>query len=361
MRAREVACLGGLLLVVASLSGCATSGTGDDSALPPDSGTSQQHGQDSGVVDSSAQGLGDVGSAADSAVVDSGSTTLDSGSPATDSGSAAGDSGTLGDSASDSGGNGLDGGDGGHDAAADSSVVDSSVVDTAAPDTGTVVICQPGTLAGFTATPIAAVNNPGACTSGQVNSMVTQCLDPTSTQASCLAWQGVTANEDCLTNCPVFSTYSATNVTPGVSPPPAMGPWGPFIAVLNPGESDFFNLGACVTLADPTQQPCGDALTEQLECEYYACASNCSIPAPPADPTAAETAYNDCAIAADGCPASGNGPCTGVCGGYVNTVSSACGNVTGPALFCLDGSLSSTSSPTADPSLEKLIKQQCVN
>jgi hypothetical protein len=142
-----------------------------------------------------------------------------------------------------------------------------------------------------------------------------------------------------------------------------MGPWGPFISVFNPGESDFYNLGACVSLADPTQTSCGTALNEAFECEYDVCAPSCSIPASPADPTAAENAYNACTTAADGCPASGNGPCTGVCGSYVNMINNECGNqaLNGPAGYCLDGSLSSTSGATADPSIEKLIKQQCVN
>jgi hypothetical protein len=352
VRARKPSSLGalGALLFLCQLCHCATAGTGDDSAQS-DSGNQQA--QDSGGAADSTIGSGDSGPGPG----------FDSGAPATDTGTHPADTGTTTTDSSTAADSGTTAADSGQ-ALTDSGVAaDTAVVDTGTQDTSTTGgSCQPGSVAGFTAANVTSLNDNQACTGPQINSLVTDCFDPAATQAGCTTWQN--NNAGCFNSCTLFSPYAATNVTPGMSPPPApMGPWGPFISVLNPGEIDFLNLGACVSLADPTQTACGNALTAAFECEYDVCASSCSIPVAPADPTAAQTAYDNCSAAADGCPATGNGPCTGVCGSYANTINTACGNtaLNGAASFCLDGSLSSTSGATADPSLEKLIKQQCVN
>jgi hypothetical protein len=320
----------------------------DSEAPPADSGTEGDTG-----------GRADSGPSAESGAAETGAADTGSGDSGTEDAGrdGAGDSGTADSSTEDAP-------DSHADSATDSGLVDSTVADTgsAAADTSVPVTCQPGTLTGFTATNVQPLNNAGACTTGQISTIVTDCLDPNSTQTTCNNLSN--ADETCVTACPLFTPYSSTNVTIGMPAPPPMGPWGPFVQVFNPGESDFFNLGACVALADSTQTTCANALTQQFECETYVCAPNCSIPAAPADPTAAENAYNACTTAADGCPASGNGPCTGVCGTFVNSSSTECASVlngTGPAAFCLNGSLASTTSSTADPSLKKLLDQQCAN
>jgi hypothetical protein len=216
--------------------------------------------------------------------------------------------------------------------------------------------CQPASTEGFVPVEIEPLVNP-VCTDEQITGLVTQCYDPSLLDNSaCLAWKAVPENQTCLTSCPISTPIASGPVT-GNPPPPPVGPWGPIVKIENPGRIGFFDLGACLALMDPTPaaQACADALNTQLECEYYACAGNCSIPTTEtADAGAiydAQSAYIYCTYAAD----------TGPCASYVEAVTDCVAALPadGPGLFCVDGTLMSGDPGSFNPAAEKLLGAQC--
>jgi hypothetical protein len=214
--------------------------------------------------------------------------------------------------------------------------------------------CQPESTASFTPVKIVPLVNP-VCTDAQIVGLVTQCFDPSlPDDTACTAWKAIPENQGCLDNCPVASSIAPTPVM-GNPPPTPVSPWGPLVKIMNPGKLEFWDLGTCVALADPSPagQSCADALNAELECEYYACAGNCSIPLNP-DAGAllpAEEAYQNCTLSAD------RGPCVTYVNAVTTCVSSLPANA--PEMFCIDGSLLSGDPTSFDPAAEKIIGAQC--
>jgi hypothetical protein len=215
--------------------------------------------------------------------------------------------------------------------------------------------CQPQSADGFVPVKITPVVNP-VCTTSQVVGLVTQCFDPSlPDDTACNAWKADPANETCLTSCPVASPVAPMPVTSNPPPTPA-GPWGPLVKILNPGELEFWNLGACVSVTDPSTagQACADALNAELQCEYYTCAANCPVPTDTdagATIIAAEEAYRSCSLAAD----------TGPCASWVNAVTTCVSEPpdAAPESFCIDGTLLSGDPTSFDPAAEQFIGAQC--
>ena len=216
--------------------------------------------------------------------------------------------------------------------------------------------CQPARADAFKPVKIAPLVNP-VCTDDQINGLVTQCYDPSLPDSSaCDAWKAVPDNQSCLTSCPV-STPIAPGAISGNPPPTPAGPWGPLVKLENPGKIQFFDLGTCVALMDPSAagQACADAINTELECEYYACAANCPIPtSATADPStiiAAKEAYIYCTYAAD----------SGPCASYVKPVADCVAALPpeAPELFCVDGTLMSGDPSSFNPAAAKLLGAQC--
>jgi hypothetical protein len=77
--------------------------------------------------------------------------------------------------------------------------------------------------------------------------------------------------------------------------------WAPFVFALNPGESNYINIGGCVELADPSQDSCAKMIQAQLACELAACLANCPVPAPSDGGTVDKTTYDNALKALNGC------------------------------------------------------------
>ena len=203
--------------------------------------------------------------------------------------------------------------------------------------------CQPASMAGFTPTSVTPLVNP-VCTNAQITGLVTQCFDPSlPDNTACAAWKADPANEACITTCPTATDVSAMS-------------WGPLVRISNPGVIEFFDLGACVALFDPSPagQACATALFGELQCEHAACSSSCPIPAADAGVDAStlqstEIAYQDCTFAAD----------STVCASYVDAAAQCASTIAPGALFCVNGSLESGDPSSFDPAAEKLLGAQC--
>ncbi len=204
--------------------------------------------------------------------------------------------------------------------------------------------CQPASAAAFAPVKITPVVNP-ICTDAQIAGMVSQCFDPSlPDKTACTAWKAIPENANCLGSCPVASDIAASS-------------WGPLVKITTPGTIEFWNFGGCVATMDPSPaaQACGDALDAQLECEAYACATNCPIPTTQtADAGAiisAEEAFINCTYAAD----------SGPCASWVKAVTDCVAALpaTSPARFCVDGTLLSGDPTSFDPAAEKLFGAQC--
>jgi hypothetical protein len=132
-------------------------------------------------------------------------------------------------------------------------------------------------------------------------------------------------------------------------PPEPLAPWGPTIAIPNPGQSNWLNIGSCVAVADTSTEgkACATALTNSFECQYYACVAvpGCSVPNPP------ESELGQVRLKAlQGCfTAAGEG----VCSSYASAVKEACATAdAGPAAVCF-------SAPTDSSALTKMLTEAC--
>jgi hypothetical protein len=245
----------------------------------------------------------------------------------------------LGFACTDSGAGPASGDDSGvtQDVATDAGVPEDSPAD--AP-------CQPGTATGFVPKAVTAMQQK-ACSDAQITAFIGECYSSAATQQTCMTWLASPANFICRVNC-LITEYAGTPVTPGITPPPApVSPWGPIVAVVNRGETDWLDIGACVAIADPSQGACSTAYTNAFECEYYSCAADpaCSVPTDPAesDTAAHVQALRDCFAAAD------KGPCAT----YANAIGGACATAdAGPGAFCFGAASDNTA-------LTKMVTQQC--
>jgi hypothetical protein len=167
----------------------------------------------------------------------------------------------------------------------------------AAPVTGT---CGPGSLAGFTATsPPPTGLHQGKCTPAQSQAVYDGCLGANATNVTCTA--AVNANGACYA-C-IFTDQSASS-------------WGPVVNTA--GNVANLNVGGCLTLLEPCNAACGATLEEDLECEEFACGTNCPI----TSSAASSTAYAGCASSIDSCDPNG-------CATYFYGTSCA-SSITGP-------------------------------
>lgn len=156
--------------------------------------------------------------------------------------------------------------------------------------------CSPGDVLTFQPVPIAPQKK-AACTDAQISSLVSSCFSKdTSSKPACDAWAQDAKNaNDCYLGCIV----NAFSPTVGGA---AKGPWGPIVAILNPGESNWFNIGGCVSVTDQANMACGDQITAAFECGYAACEANCPVPKGGSDPasvTSATSALFACFMAAN--------------------------------------------------------------
>jgi hypothetical protein len=147
--------------------------------------------------------------------------------------------------------------------------------------------CSPADVSSFTPTwkpPVGPYT--GACTSVQLDKLITSCFDTSSTQAMCDTWVQNAANAACLT-CwlgPMKADH-----------------WAPIVYTNNPGETDYVNFPGCVELADPQLIACAQAIEANITCDLQACLSNCPVPQDPASTmrSASITALNACFGVAD--------------------------------------------------------------
>jgi hypothetical protein len=201
--------------------------------------------------------------------------------------------------------------------------------DTGPQPDGTGGSCTPGDVTAFKPTFYAPAGPySGACSTAQLAALDAACINTaTSSTANCSAWQMDAANKSC-NGCFIGQETVTTNQAP-------------ILAVANPGEANFNNVGGCIYIADPnnaTQQACGKAVQAQFQCELAAClgttyggvGSGCNLTAPSA--TMADlNALDNCLMAAD---AAG-------CATYVTAATNCENNLvdggTGQLQVCLDG------------------------
>jgi hypothetical protein len=208
--------------------------------------------------------------------------------------------------------------------------------------------CEPASVSGFKPLAVAPLVAPACSDTAQISVFVGDCYTDAGTQASCSAWKGLEANFSCAYTC-LNTQYGDQTVIPGKTPPDPMAPWGPTIAIPNPGQSNWLNTGSCVAVADTSTEgkACATALTNAFECEYYACVAvpGCSIPNPPESELGQTRlkALQKCFLAA------GDGGCSS----YAKDVKSACANAdAGPAAFCF-------AAATDSSALTKMLTQEC--
>ncbi len=204
--------------------------------------------------------------------------------------------------------------------------------------------CQPAPTDAFSPVKITPLVNP-VCTDAQITSLVTQCFDPSlPDNTACTAWKAIPENSSCLTGCPIASDITSSS-------------WGPLVKITNPGTIEFWDYGSCVALMDPSPagQACADAIDAQLECESYACTTNCPIPTTATDDAGTirndQRAYIDCTYAAD------SGPCASYVKAVTDCVAALPANA--PERFCIDGTLLSRDPTSFNPAAEKLFGAQC--
>jgi hypothetical protein len=171
-----------------------------------------------------------------------------------------------------------------------------------APVTGS---CAPGTLAGFVPTaPPPTGASQGACTPDLIQAVYDGCLGPSSSNTAC-------TNADPTGNCYRCIFTDQVNTS-----------WGPIVSA---GGLAQINTGGCLELLEPCNSACATAIEEDLQCEQYACGTNCPITT-----QASTTAYGNCANSIDSCDPNG-------CAAYA--VGAECaGNVIGshPGTVCFE-------------------------
>jgi hypothetical protein len=97
--------------------------------------------------------------------------------------------------------------------------------------------------------------NTGECTAAQLAAYRAACFEPsTATQTECSAWSR--ANSGCF-GC----TFSSQNDSR----------WGALVAVEQPSEITFANIGGCVAAVSPKDQACGAAIQADLACMIASC------------------------------------------------------------------------------------------
>jgi hypothetical protein len=125
-------------------------------------------------------------------------------------------------------------------------------------------MCLPGDVSHFLPTYTPPVGpNVGACTSIQLEALVTDCFAAFASSATCDPWENDPANAACLGCWSGAATASR---------------WAPYLYVNSPGETDYLNVAGCVALADPGALSCARSLEAALECDFAACLQACPIP-----------------------------------------------------------------------------------
>jgi hypothetical protein len=187
--------------------------------------------------------------------------------------------------------------------------------DTSTGDAG--ACAAPASVTGFSPVSIQPYVN-AACTSTQAQNIIESCFI-TQSSSGCMAAR--TAAPGC-DNCLEGSNYGgltdggAVGIEPGAAVPPAVGPWGALISIGWVGDTEGLinlNQGGCIATADPTFASCGTAINNVVECETFACASQCEVTAS----QASLTAYQNCTEAAD----------MGACASYITASNTACASV----------------------------------
>ncbi len=230
---------------------------------------------------------------------------------------------------------------------------DSGPTGSDAPQAADVVVdvgpCEPASVSGFAPTAVAPIVAPACSDTAQIPVFLGDCYSEAGTQAGCSNWQGLPANFSCAYSC-LNTPYGAQSVTPGAMPPQPLAQWGPTVAIPNPGQSNWLNLGACMAVADPSTegQGCATALTNSFECAYFACIAvpGCSVPNPPESELGQERlkALQACFAAAG----------KGVCSSYQDSVKSACADAdAGPGAFCFSAATDDSAA------LTKMLTQEC--
>jgi hypothetical protein len=169
-------------------------------------------------------------------------------------------------------------------------------------------MCEPGSLTGFTPALNPSAITAGMCTAKQIVDIVNVCFSAKADAGSaCESLLADSATKQCFTGC-VSTEWTAaasgTTYTPS--------PWGGLLYTLNPGQTTYIDLGACIVQAAPAEksaQTCGKDYEELVECALSACAANCSVPLTTGDCStdpaceAAETALYSCmeATMSSGC------------------------------------------------------------
>jgi hypothetical protein len=165
------------------------------------------------------------------------------------------------------------------DAGADGTV--QAPLDGAA-DADAIPSCGPADVGAFAPTWDPPVGpHQGACSSAQLESLVSACFAAFATSANCTAWEEEPANLKCL------GCWSG---------PVTASQWAPYLYVNNPGETDYVNVAGCVALADPGQIACAKSLEAALQCELDACLGPCPVPnsGTPDQTQVAEEALTSC-------------------------------------------------------------------
>ncbi len=127
---------------------------------------------------------------------------------------------------------------------------------------------------GFTPVTVTPLVNK-ICTSTQIATFVQTCLIGAD-GGSCSAWSEDPANTACFHDC-LVSPYQATAAEAGTAQTSPMASLGPIIDTQNPGLATWFNLSACIGLADPTQASCAKQLSDRFQCEMAACTATCTV------------------------------------------------------------------------------------
>jgi hypothetical protein len=189
-----------------------------------------------------------------------------------------------------------------HDAGVDSSKGHDSGTDSAmGTDSGAcTVVGVPATMAGAATCP---TTSPGTCGPQALTSFTPNAPPPSGKgQNKCTTAQIQSIYDDCLSGaqlCPESDEGNAalpcyncifTNSTDLT--------WGP--AVLTPGSVEV-NLGGCVSLLEPCNSACADAIEYDFQCDNAACQANCPVTAD----AGSLTAFEGCAMTADGCDPNG--------------------------------------------------------
>jgi hypothetical protein len=193
--------------------------------------------------------------------------------------------------------------------------------------------CEPGTLTGFTPGLNASAVSAGMCTAKQIAAIVNDCfIAGPDAGSACMSLLADAATMQCLSGC-VYTDWTAA--ASGVTYTPT--PWGGLVYLLNPGQTGYVDLGACLAKAAPTDktvQACAKDNEELLECTLQACAANCPVPMTSddcSDPSceAAENALSNCMAAVT----------SGSCAKYQDAVTTDCASLmdagSGPVFDCI--------------------------